>query len=140
MDLEPAALVAVARLPDAEIGADLARELLDGAGEVGTADLLLAFGMRFDDRATGRVSRFAPQARRVQIDIDPAEHNKNVLAAVPIVGDVKLVLPQLTEAVIEEIINPVLPRDMVKGKIVFDNAELDDLIIAQRQQSLKAGE
>ena len=54
-----------------------------------TADLLIAIGMRFDDRATGKVSGFAPNARIIHIDIDPAEIGKNVRVDVPIVGDVK---------------------------------------------------
>ena len=53
------------------------------------ADLLIAIGMRFDDRATGRVDGFAPKARIIHIDIDPAEIGKNVRVDVPIVGDVK---------------------------------------------------
>src|SRR5688572_5495485 len=64
-----------------------------------TADVIIGVGNRMDDRALGRFADFNPTARIVHIDIDPAEHNKNVIAAIPIVGDVKLVLPQLTEAV-----------------------------------------
>ncbi len=59
------------------------------------ADLLIAIGMRFDDRVTGALKDFAPHAKVVHIDIDPAEISKNVKAAVPIVGDVKNVLQQL---------------------------------------------
>ena len=66
---------------------------------VSTADVIIGVGNRMDDRALGRFADFNPTAKIVHIDIDPAEHNKNVFAAVPIVGDVKLVLPQLTEAV-----------------------------------------
>ena len=53
------------------------------------ADLVIAIGMRFDDRATAKVSDFAPNARIIHIDIDPAEIGKNVRVDVPIVGDVK---------------------------------------------------
>ncbi|MBI4297899.1 MAG: biosynthetic-type acetolactate synthase large subunit [Chloroflexi bacterium] len=66
---------------------------------VSHADVIVAIGMRFDDRATGRVSGFAPQARIVHIDIDPAEISKNVPATVPIVGDVKNVLQSLNPLV-----------------------------------------
>jgi acetolactate synthase-1/2/3 large subunit len=59
------------------------------------ADLLVAIGMRFDDRVTGALKDFAPHAKIVHIDIDPAEISKNVKTAVPIVGDVKTVLQQL---------------------------------------------
>ena len=55
-------------------------------------DLLIAIGMRFDDRVTGKVSAFAPHARVIHIDMDPAEIGKNVTAHVPIVGDVCSVL------------------------------------------------
>jgi acetolactate synthase-1/2/3 large subunit len=55
-------------------------------------DLLIAVGMRFDDRVTGKVSAFAPNARIIHIDLDPAEIGKNVRVDVPIVGDVKAVL------------------------------------------------
>ncbi|MHB8376587.1 MAG: biosynthetic-type acetolactate synthase large subunit [Dehalococcoidia bacterium] len=59
------------------------------------ADLLIAAGMRFDDRVTGALKDFAPNAKIVHIDIDPAEIGKNVKTMVPIVGDVKNVLQQL---------------------------------------------
>jgi acetolactate synthase-1/2/3 large subunit len=55
-------------------------------------DLLIAIGMRFDDRVTGKISAFAPHAEIVHIDLDPAEIGKNVRVDVPIVGDVKAVL------------------------------------------------
>jgi acetolactate synthase-1/2/3 large subunit len=62
---------------------------------INEADVLMAVGMRFDDRVTGKVAAFAPNAKIVHIDIDPAEIGKNVPAMVPIVGDVKRVLQQL---------------------------------------------
>ena len=64
---------------------------------VDTADLIIAIGMRFDDRATAKVSAFAPRARIIHIDIDPAEIGKNVRVDVPIVGDVKTVLKELNK-------------------------------------------
>jgi acetolactate synthase-1/2/3 large subunit len=60
------------------------------------ADLIVAVGARFDDRITGKLSEFAPRAKFVHIDIDPAEISKNVPAHIPIVGDAKDVLPKLT--------------------------------------------
>ena len=66
---------------------------------VDTADVIIAVGMRFDDRATARVSGFAPNARIVHIDIDPAEIGKNVRVDVPIVGDVKVVLGELNKLI-----------------------------------------
>jgi len=59
------------------------------------ADLLLAFGMRFDDRVTGNLKTYAPHAKKIHIDIDPSEIHKNVRADVPIVGDLRAVLRQL---------------------------------------------
>jgi len=64
---------------------------------VEAADLIIAIGMRFDDRATAKVSGFAPHARIIHIDIDPAEIGKNVRVDVPIVGDVKTVLKELNK-------------------------------------------
>jgi acetolactate synthase I/II/III large subunit len=60
------------------------------------ADLIVAIGARFDDRITGKLDEFAPNAKIIHIDIDPAEISKNVGAHIPIVGDVKQVLPKLT--------------------------------------------
>jgi acetolactate synthase-1/2/3 large subunit len=60
------------------------------------ADLLIALGVRFDDRVTGRLAAFAPHAKVIHVDIDPAEVGKNRHADLPIVGDVKRVLPRLT--------------------------------------------
>ncbi|HNG57744.1 MAG TPA: biosynthetic-type acetolactate synthase large subunit, partial [Solirubrobacterales bacterium] len=60
------------------------------------ADLIIAIGSRFDDRITGKLSEFAPSAKFIHIDIDPAEISKNVPAHIPIVGDVKQILPKLT--------------------------------------------
>ena len=59
------------------------------------ADLLIAIGTRFSDRSTGMVSCFAPEARVIHIDIDPAEIGKNVRADIPVVGDARHVLRQL---------------------------------------------
>jgi acetolactate synthase I/II/III large subunit len=59
------------------------------------ADLLLAFGMRFDDRVTGNLKTYAPNAKKIHIEIDPAEINKNVKVDVPLVGDLREVLDEL---------------------------------------------
>ena len=60
------------------------------------ADLVCAVGARFDDRVTGKLSEFAPRAKFIHIDVDPAEISKNVPAHIPIVGDAKRILPKLT--------------------------------------------
>jgi len=62
-------------------------------------DVLIAIGMRFDDRVTGRLDKYAKQAKVVHLDIDPAEIDKNVKAHVPVWGDCKETLPLLTELV-----------------------------------------
>jgi acetolactate synthase I/II/III large subunit len=59
------------------------------------ADLLLAFGMRFDDRVTGNLKTYAPNAKKIHIEIDPAEINKNVRVDVALVGDLREVLVDL---------------------------------------------
>ena len=60
-----------------------------------SADLILAIGMRFDDRVTGNVKTYAPYARIVHVDIDPAEIGKNVAVEVPVVGDARRVMAAL---------------------------------------------
>lgn len=62
-------------------------------------DVLIAVGMRFDDRVTGRLDKYAKQAKIVHLDIDPAEIDKNVKTTVPVWGDCKETLPLLTELV-----------------------------------------
>jgi acetolactate synthase I/II/III large subunit len=62
-------------------------------------DVLIAIGMRFDDRVTGRLDKYAKQAKIIHLDIDPAEIDKNVKATVPVWGDCKETLPLLTELV-----------------------------------------
>ena len=59
------------------------------------ADLLLALGMRFDDRVTGNLKTYAPNARKIHVDIDPAEFNKNVKVDVTLAGDLAAVLEDL---------------------------------------------
>ncbi len=59
------------------------------------ADLLLAFGMRFDDRVTGNLRTYAPRARKIHVEIDPSEIHKNVRVDVPLIGDLKAVLGDL---------------------------------------------
>jgi acetolactate synthase-1/2/3 large subunit len=59
------------------------------------ADLICAVGARFDDRITGKLSEFAPRAKFIHIDVDPAEISKNVPAHIPIVGDARAVLAKL---------------------------------------------
>lgn len=60
-------------------------------------DVLIAVGMRFDDRVTGRLDKYAKQAKIIHLDIDPAEIDKNVKTTVPVWGDCKETLPMITE-------------------------------------------
>jgi acetolactate synthase I/II/III large subunit len=66
------------------------------------SDCLVAVGARFDDRVTGRVDAFAPNAEIIHIDIDPSSISKNIQVSIPIVGDCKRVLAKLVEAIREE--------------------------------------
>jgi acetolactate synthase-1/2/3 large subunit len=73
-------------------------------------DVLIAIGMRFDDRVTGRLDKYAKQAKVIHLDIDPSEIDKNVKATVPVWGDCKETLPMLTELVKEKIYPQWLQR------------------------------
>ncbi len=76
------------------------------------ADLLIALGARFDDRVTGRVNSFAPEAKIIHVDIDPAEQGKVRKPDVPIVGDCRLVIEEIVKA-----INDLLKGDMVQADL-----------------------
>ena len=103
-------------------------------------DVLIAIGMRFDDRVTGRLDKYAKQAKVIHLDIDPAEIDKNVKSTVPVWGDCKETLPLLTklveakkhtewtdkfhdhtrqeiEAVIHNDLNPTTP-EMTMGEVI----------------------
>ncbi len=67
------------------------------------SDLLIAIGMRFDDRVTGKIDAFAPNAKIIHIDIDPTSIRKNVRVDLPIVGDVKRVLTVMNKVIHEEV-------------------------------------
>ncbi len=74
-------------------GMAYANKAIDGS------DLIIAVGMRFDDRVTGKITAFAPQARIIHIDLDPAEIGKNVRVDVPIVGDARRILQSLNKLI-----------------------------------------
>ncbi len=80
------------------------------------ADLLLAFGMRFDDRVTGNLASYAPTAKKIHIEIDPSEINKNVRADVALIGDLKEVLQLLLPLLGDR---PTSPIDPATGTIAF---------------------
>ena len=73
-------------------------------------DVLIAIGMRFDDRVTGRLDKYAKQAKIIHLDIDPAEIDKNVKATVPVWGDCRETLPMLTELLEQKVYPQWLER------------------------------
>ena len=66
---------------------------------VHNSDLIIAIGARFDDRVTGKVEGFAPEAKIIHIDVDPTSIRKNVRVDIPVVGDVKHVMADLNKEV-----------------------------------------
>ncbi len=69
-------------------------------------DLLIAVGARFDDRITGRLDKFSPDATVIHIDVDPSSISKNIKAHIPIIGDVKKVIKELSKRIIEKKLKP----------------------------------
>ena len=86
-------------------------------------DVLIAIGMRFDDRVTGRLDKYAKQAKIIHMDIDPAEIDKNVKADVPVWGDCKDTLRLLTKLVDEKV-----HEEWHNEFKAFEKTELDELI------------
>jgi len=77
---------------------------------VGACDLLIAIGVRFDDRVTGKTDSFAPNAKIVHIDIDPTSIRKNIPVSVPVVGDCKIALDQLNEMIGEANLGNIIKK------------------------------
>lgn len=75
------------------------------------SDLLIAVGARFDDRVTGKINEFAPEAKIIHIDIDPASISKTITVDVPIVGDVKTVLQKLIKELEEKPVEWIAARE-----------------------------
>ncbi len=106
-------------------------------------DVLIAVGMRFDDRVTGRLDKYARQAKVVHLDIDPAEIDKNVKTTVAVWGDCKETLPLLTEKIIprnhaawlqrfkdhaDEEFREVISKDFKPGSDILNMAEVVDAL------------
>src|SRR5689334_21796295 len=94
-------LMARGALPDSHVlhfGMPGMHGSVSAVGALQRSDLLITLGARFDDRVTGKLDSFAPEAKVIHADIDPAEIGKNRIADVPIVGDVKAVIVDLIEA------------------------------------------
>lgn len=107
---------------------------VSAVGALQRSDLLICLGARFDDRVTGKLSSFAPEAKVIHADIDPAEIGKNRAADVPIVGDCKEVIVDLIAALTTEIANSHTPDysswrnllDSVKAKYPVGYDEPED--------------
>ncbi|WP_018142590.1 acetolactate synthase large subunit [Alloscardovia criceti] len=84
-----------------------------GTGAVQNSDLLIAIGARFSDRVTGKLAEFAPRARVIHIDIDPAEIGKNRAVDVPIVGDIS--------AVLDELVPEITALQQAEGRVDLTN-------------------
>ena len=92
------------------------------------ADLLLAFGMRFDDRVTGNLAHYAPTAKKIHIEIDPSEINKNVRADVALIGDLKEVLETLLPLVPSSKKNPNATAWLREINAMKGDASVRDII------------
>jgi acetolactate synthase-1/2/3 large subunit len=86
-------------------------------------DVLIAIGMRFDDRVTGNLAKYAKQAKVVHLDIDPAEINKNVKADAPVLGSAKETLPALTA-----LIQPAKHTEWIESFREVDKQEFEKVI------------
>lgn len=97
------------------------------------SDLLITLGARFDDRVTGKLDSFAPEAKVIHIDVDPAEISKIRFADVPIVGDLRYVLPELNELLSTEFANKLpnlgewwVELDAIKNDYPLGYTKTDD--------------
>jgi acetolactate synthase-1/2/3 large subunit len=86
-------------------------------------DVLIAVGMRFDDRVTGRLDTYAKQAKIIHLDIDPSEIDKNVKVDVPVLGDCKLTLAKLTE-----LIKPAKHTEWIDSFAEYEKTEYEHVI------------
>jgi acetolactate synthase-1/2/3 large subunit len=95
------------------------------------ADLLIALGMRFDDRVTGNIKTYAPNAKKIHVDIDASEINKNIKVDVGIVGDLRTVMSQLLPNV------PSMTHPEWVGRIRDWQEDSDERDIINREMSVK---
>ena len=99
------------------------------------SDLLVTLGARFDDRVTGKLSDFAPDAQVIHVDVDPAEIGKNRAVDVPIVGDVKVVLGQLLDVIDERAdkgdLDALIPDTLDWRRHLADLADAHPLLVDQ---------
>ena len=104
---------------------------------VGQADLMLAVGVRFDDRVTGRISAFAPKATIVHIDIDPTSISKNVQVSIPVVGDCRLSLEGLRSLLAGLPANPELSQGHAAWLAQLDAWRTEQPITYQKGEGIK---
>ena len=90
-------------------------------------DVLIAVGMRFDDRVTGNLNSYAKQAKIIHLEIDPAEVNKNVEVDVAVLGDVKTTIPLLTELISKNTYDKWISKFHSFDKIEYEKVIHDDL-------------
>ncbi|MGE5605250.1 MAG: biosynthetic-type acetolactate synthase large subunit [Bacteroidota bacterium] len=106
-------------------------------------DLLIAIGARFDDRVTGKVDAFAPKAKVIHIDIDPAEIGKNVGVDIPIVGDVKMVIENLLEKINQQRHPEWLKQIAAWQKeypLTYDRGKLNPQLVVEEINELTKGD
>ena len=101
-------------------------------------DLLIAVGMRFDDRVTGNLNYYAKQAKIIHLEIDPAEINKNVKVDVAVLGDLKITLPKIIEKVEEKKYEKWLQKFRELNQIEYDKVIKDDLF--PKKEKITMGE
>ena len=101
-------------------------------------DLLIAVGMRFDDRVTGNLNYYAKQAKIIHLEIDPAEINKNVKVDVAVLGDLKNTLPKIIEKVEEKKYEKWLEKFRELNQIEYDKVIKDDLF--PKKEKITMGE
>ena len=101
-------------------------------------DLLIAVGMRFDDRVTGNLKYYAKQAKIIHLEIDPAEINKNVKVDVAVLGDLKNTLPKIIEKVEEKKHEKWLQKFRELNQIEYDKVIKDDLF--PKKEKITMGE
>ncbi|MDG1690397.1 MAG: biosynthetic-type acetolactate synthase large subunit [Flavobacteriales bacterium] len=101
-------------------------------------DLLIAVGMRFDDRVTGNLNYYAKQAKIIHLEIDPAEINKNVKVDVAVLGDLKNTLPKIIEKVEEKKYEKWLQKFRELNQIEYNKVIKDDLF--PKKEKITMGE
>jgi acetolactate synthase-1/2/3 large subunit len=118
--------------------------------QTNSCDVLIAIGMRFDDRVTGRLDKYAKQAKIIHLDIDPAEIDKNVKADVPVWGDCKETLPLLTALIDQKehqewhdefkALSEIEHRELIRPEMFPTEGELSMAEVVQQLNELTKGE